>query len=126
MGAGMARSLARAGHDVTVWNRTSEKARAVAGEGITAVDSVTEAVSGADAVITMLFDADATLDVAEEIVGALGTDSVWIQAGTVGPDGARRIAEAGTGSMLDAPVLGTKQPAEEGKLVVLVSGPDAL
>ena len=126
MGAGMARSLARAGHDVTVWNRTSEKAEAVAGDGITAVESVTEAVTGADAVITMLFDTDATLAVADEIVGALGADSVWIQSGTVGPDGARRIAEAGTGSMLDAPVVGTKQPAEDGKLVVLVSGPDAL
>lgn len=126
MGAGMARSLARAGHDVTVWNRTSEKAQAVAGEGITAAESVTDAVTGCDAVITMLFDTDATLAVADDIVGALGADSVWIQAGTVGPDGARRIAEAGTGSMLDAPVLGTKKPAEDGKLVVLVSGPDTL
>jgi 3-hydroxyisobutyrate dehydrogenase len=126
MGAGMARSLARAGHDVTVWNRTAEKAQAVAGDGIAVADSVTAAVTGADAVITMLFDAEATVAVADDIVAALGADSVWIQSGTVGPDGARRIAEAGTGSMLDAPVLGTKQPAENGKLVVLVSGPQAL
>jgi 3-hydroxyisobutyrate dehydrogenase len=126
MGAGMARSLARAGHHVTVWNRTADKADAIAGGEITASESVTDAVTGADAVITMLFDLDATLSIADDIVAALGPDSVWIQSGTVGPGGARRIAEVGTGGMLDAPVLGTKQPAEEGKLVVLVSGPDAL
>lgn len=126
MGAGMARSLARAGHQVAVWNRTAEKATAMANDDISAAGSVGEAVTGADAVITMLFDLDATLSVAEDIVAALGPDSVWIQSGTVGPDGARRIAEAGAGGMLDAPVLGTKQPAAEGKLVVLVSGPDAL
>lgn len=126
MGAGMARSLANAGHHVTVWNRTAEKARAIAGGEITATDSVTEAVTGADAVVTMLFDLDATLAVADDIVAALGPDSVWIQSGTVGPDGARRLGEVATGGLLDAPVLGTKQPAEEGKLVVLVSGPDAL
>lgn len=126
MGAGMARSLARAGHHVTVWNRTAEKAEALAGDNITATSSVTDAVTGADAVVTMLFDLEATLAVADDIVAALGPDSVWIQSGTVGPDGARRLAEVATGGLLDAPVLGTKQPAEEGKLVVLVSGPDAL
>jgi 3-hydroxyisobutyrate dehydrogenase len=49
---------------------------------------------------------------------------VWLQAATVGPEGMRRIAErAGTANLLDAPVVGTKKPAEEGALVPLVSGP---
>jgi 3-hydroxyisobutyrate dehydrogenase len=126
MGAGMARSLRREGHDVVAWNRTAARAEPLAKDGIKVAESVTEAVSGADAVITMLFDADATLAIADELLAALGPDSVWIQAGTVGVDGAQRIARVGGERVLDAPVLGTKKPAEEGKLVVLVSGPAQL
>jgi 3-hydroxyisobutyrate dehydrogenase len=122
MGTGMARSLRHDGHDVIVWNRTKAKAELLADEGIGAADSVVEAVTGADAVITMLFDADATLAVRDDVVGALGADAVWIQSGTVGRDGIRRIAQQAGCDILDAPVLGTKKPAEEGKLVVLVSG----
>src|SRR5690349_1245243 len=92
MGAGMARSLAREGHDVVVWNRTAEKARQVAHDGIAVAGSVAEAVTGADVVITMLFDEDSVLAVADELTGALGPDAVWLQCSTVGPDGARRIA----------------------------------
>jgi len=126
MGAGIAQSLARAGHAVTVWNRTAAKAEPLASDSISVASSVAEAVTGSDAVITMLFDTEATLAVADDIVGSLGADSVWIQSGTVGPEGARRIASVATGGLLDAPVLGTKKPAEEGRLVVLASGPDAL
>jgi 3-hydroxyisobutyrate dehydrogenase len=126
MGAGMARSLAAAGHSVTVWNRTKEKAEPLASDSITVKSTVAEAVTGSDAVITILFDTDATLAVADEIVASLGADSVWIQSGTVGPEGARRIASVATGRLLDAPVLGTKKPAEEGNLVVLASGPEPL
>ncbi len=126
MGAGIAGSLAREGHEVVVWNRTAARAEAVAGDGVTAAGSVAEAVSGSDAVVTVLFDTDAVLAVTGEIVRALGPDAVWIQASTVGPDGARRIAEAAGGQIVDAPVLGTKKPAQEGALVVLASGPTAL
>jgi 3-hydroxyisobutyrate dehydrogenase len=123
MGAGMARSVQRSGADVVVWNRTRERADPLADDGITVADSVTDAVSGADVVLTMLFDADAVLSVCDEITGALGTDSVWLQSSTVGPDGMRRIAEAASGTpIIDAPMVGTKQPAEQGKLVALVSG----
>ncbi len=122
MGAGMARSVRAAGHDVAVWNRTRAKAEPLAADGITVADSVADAVRGADAVITMLYDADATLSVGAELVAALGDSAVWIQSGTVGPAGVRRIASAAGRDILDAPVLGTKKPAEEGRLVVLVSG----
>lgn len=122
MGAGMARSLRREGHDVVVWNRTRAKAEAAAEDGIAVADSVADAVGTADAAITILFDTDATLAVTDELVGALPADSVWIQSGTVGPDGARRIAGRAGRDILDAPVLGTKKPAEEGSLIVLVSG----
>ncbi len=124
MGAAMARSLAREGHEVVAWNRTPERARDL-GEGVTAATSVSEAVSGADAVVTMLFDTDSVLAVAAEVAEALGPDAVWLQCSTVGPDGMRRIAEAAAVAdrLLDAPVLGTRKPAEDGALVLLVAGP---
>jgi 3-hydroxyisobutyrate dehydrogenase len=125
MGAAMARSLAREGHDVSVWNRTPERAEAVAGDRITACGAVADALLGADVAFTMLYDADSVLDVTAEIEGALGSDAVWAQSTTVGPDGMRRIADAAgpaRDKLLDAPVLGTRQPAEEGTITVLVSG----
>jgi 3-hydroxyisobutyrate dehydrogenase len=126
MGSGMAGSLAREGHEVVVWNRSADKARALVGGGISAADTVADAVTGADAVVTVLFDTDAVLGVTPEIAGALGPDAVWVQSSTVGPDGARRIAEQAGGRILDAPVIGTRKPAADGTLVVLVSGPEAL
>lgn len=122
MGASMARSLARAGHDVVVWNRTPEKAHPLAEAGIDVAGSVADAVTGADVVITMLFDGDSVLAVTDELTGALGPDAVWLQASTVGPDGARQIGER-SDRVVDAPVLGTRKPADDGALVVLASGP---
>jgi 3-hydroxyisobutyrate dehydrogenase len=60
-------------------------------------------------------------------VDALGPNAVWLQSATVGPDGMARIADrlgitAAAAHLLDAPVLGTREPAEQGRLVVLVSG----
>ncbi len=127
MGAGMARSAARGGHEVVAWNRTRAKAEPLAQDGIEVADSVIAAVTGADVVITILFDADAVLDVTAELVDALGSDAVWLQSATVGPEGIARIAQAaGDRQLLDAPMLGTKQPAEQGTLVPLVSGPQEL
>jgi 3-hydroxyisobutyrate dehydrogenase len=127
MGAAMARSLAREGHEVAVWNRTRARADEAAGDSITAYGSVREAVSGADLVITALFDADNVIAVADDVVAALGRDAVWLQVSTVGPDGMARIAAAAAvgDRLLDAPVLGTRKPAEDGTLVVLLSGPAA-
>lgn len=127
MGAGMARSMQRAGLDVSVWNRTSGKAAALTDDGIDVADSVTQAVTGADAVITMLYDTDAVLDVIADLTGSLGPDAVWLQSSTVGINGIARIAETARGAkLIDAPVLGTKAPAENGKLTPLVSGPGEL
>lgn len=128
MGAAMARSLAREGHEVTVWNRTPERARAAAGDRITACGAVADALLGADVAYTMLYDADSVVDIAAEVVGSLGEDAVWAQSTTVGPAGMRRIAAAAAAvgdRLLHAPVLGTRQPAEDGKLTVLVAGPTA-
>jgi 3-hydroxyisobutyrate dehydrogenase len=122
MGAGMARSLRREGHEVVAWNRSPDKAAPLRDDGIEVAESVADAVGGADAAVTILFDTGATLSVADELLGSLGPDAVWIQSGTVGIDGIRRIAEHADRDILDAPVVGTKKPAEEGKLTVLLSG----
>lgn len=124
MGGPMARNLAAAGFDVRAWNRTAEKARALAGERILACDTVAEAVSGADAVLTVLSDGNAVRDAVSDAIGSFG-DAIWIQSSTIGIDATealeRLAAEHGI-SFVDAPVLGTKQPAEQGQLTVLASG----
>lgn len=129
MGAGMARSLLREGFDVSVWNRTLEKAKPLAKDGARVAGSAAEAVVGADVVVTMLFDVDATVEVMEAALPHAPDGVVWLQAGTVGIDGIRRLgdlAERHGVGMLDAPVLGTKAPAENGQLIVLASGPSSL
>jgi 3-hydroxyisobutyrate dehydrogenase len=125
MGAGMVRSLRRADLPVRMWNRDPAKARALTGTGAEALDAAAEAVRGADVVLTMLLDADAVLDVIRSAAPAAGT--TWLQASTVGVDGADRTAEAARELdlvLVDCPVLGTRQPAEQGKLVLLASGPE--
>lgn len=126
MGAGMARNLAGAGLDVTVWNRDLDRARPLAEAGVTVAEDLSRAVASADVVVTMLFDADAVAQVMEQALPATLPEAVWVQSSTVGLDGTERLAELahrhGIG-FVDAPVLGTKQPAEQGTLVVLAGGP---
>jgi 3-hydroxyisobutyrate dehydrogenase len=123
MGSGMGRSLARAGVDVTVWNRSADKARAL---GLPVADDVTDAVQGKDVVVTMLFDVDAVTAVMRDALPAMRDDAVWVQTSTVGLEEtaelARMAAERGV-AFVDAPVLGTRQPAENGQLTVLAAGP---
>lgn len=124
MGAGMARSLVRAGHAVTVWNRTAARAEPLAADGATVAGSPAEAVAGAEVVVLMLFDTGAVLSVLD---AAAGSDAVWLQASTIGPEGTDAVVAAAPGlRLVDAPVLGTKGPAEQGTLVALLSGDAAL
>jgi 3-hydroxyisobutyrate dehydrogenase len=123
MGAGMARSLDRAGLDVTVWNRSADKARALE---LPVADDPAAAVRDADVVVTMLFDAESVAEVMAEALPAMRDGAVWLQTSTVGLDGTDRLAalaaEHGV-PFVDAPVLGTRQPAENGQLTVLAAGP---
>jgi 3-hydroxyisobutyrate dehydrogenase len=126
MGAPMARNIRAAGHDVSAWNRSREKAEPLAEEGITVAGSVAEAVAGADVVVTMLADAQAVETVVEEALGALD-GAVLAQMSTIGIAATERLikrtADAGV-AFVDAPVSGTKQPAEQRQLLVLASGPE--
>lgn len=130
MGAGMARSLARAGHRVTVWNRTPDKALPLADEdGIKTVEDLGDALGGADFVLTMLFDADAVWEVMHQALPSAPQHTVWVQSSTVGVAGATRLAELADEhdiAYVDAPVLGTRQPAEDGQLIVLAAGDEQL
>jgi 3-hydroxyisobutyrate dehydrogenase len=133
MGGPIARNLAAAGIDTTAWNRTREKAEPLARDGVRVADTPSEAVGGANAVITMLASADAVRDVMGGDRGALGAmeeGASWIQMSTIGIAGTEEMEElAGDAGVafVDAPVLGTKQPAEQGQLIALAAGPpDAL
>jgi len=129
MGLPMARNLRAAGLAVRAWNRTADKARPLADDGATVCDSPAEAVSGADFVVTMLADGPAAHEVVSSVADSVPAGAVWIQMGTVGLEWTSRLgalAEEHGLSFVDAPVLGTRQPAEQGKLVVLGSGPDDL
>ena len=129
MGAGMAQSLLRDGFDVTVWNRTPERAEPLTDDGaVVALDPVA-AVADADVVMAMLFDTESTLSVMETVLPHLGDGAVFVQCATVGVEGAAQTASLAAThgvAFLDCPVLGTKAPAEQGKLVMLASGDPAL
>ena len=129
MGTGMAHAMLLAGVDVRVWNRNPDRAAPLAEDGATVAPTPDAAVRGADVVITMLYDADSVLDVVGGISDAFPTDGVWLQSATVGLAGMARVAQLADEQrlhVLDAPVLGTKQPAEKGQLIVLASGDPAL
>jgi 3-hydroxyisobutyrate dehydrogenase len=129
MGIAMARNLAGAGIDVRAWNRTHEKVAPLADDGAAVLDTPREAAAGADVVLTMLSDADAVMAVMEGEDGAAGAvepGATWLQMSTIGIEGTERcaaLADRHGLAFVDAPVVGTKQPAEQGKLVVLGSGP---
>jgi 3-hydroxyisobutyrate dehydrogenase len=129
MGGAMARNIAAAGLETRAWNRTREKAAPLAEDGIDVADTPSDAVAGAGAVITMLASGDAVRDVATGDGGALASmdqGAVWLQMSTIGIAATDEMAgiarEAGV-TFVDAPVLGTKEPAEQAKLVVLAAGP---
>jgi 3-hydroxyisobutyrate dehydrogenase len=131
MGFGMARNIARAGLQLHAWNRSRERAEPLSEDGARIYDTPAEAAAAADVIVTMLTDADVVLASMQGEDGALAgarSGSVWVQMSTIGEQGTARCIQLAREHELvfvDAPVLGTKQPAAEGKLVVLASGPES-
>lgn len=125
MGSAMARTIAASGFTLRVWNRTRGRAHALRDIGATIADSPADAVTDADIVITMLADGDAVRTVMDGAIPSMRRDAVWAQMSTIAPEQTaafrRRATDAGV-RFVDAPVLGTKRPAEEGTLLVLASG----
>lgn len=128
IGAAMARQLLAHDHDVRVWNRSQDKARPLADDGAVVAADPAEAARGAEVVLVVLFDADSVVEVLEQAAPGFGDETVVVQSSTVGLDISRvaEVAERLGVRLLDAPVLGTRGPAEQGKLTVLASGDPGL
>ena len=130
MGSAMARNLVAAGLNTRVWDRSSSATAPLADAGAVVVASAREAVRDADVVITMLPTADAVDSVFFDggAADALADGSVWAQMGTIGVEATLRIrdrlaAQRPNVTFVDAPVSGSKGPAEQGQLLILASGP---
>lgn len=121
----MARRMLGAGLPVRAWNRTRERAEPLAADGAVVVDTPSEASEGADVLVTMLTDGPAVESVVAD--GVLRPDLVWLQTSTVGVRWTKTLAaraREADAHYLDAPVVGTVGPAEQGQLVVLAAGDD--
>jgi len=128
MGSRMAANLVRAGMTVAVYNRTAERARPLGEVGATVVASAADAVREADIVITVLSDPQAVRAVAVGeggILSAMGSGSLWVDCSTVDPACVQEMAAAAGERgvrYVDAPVAGSKGPAEKGELLFLAGG----
>lgn len=130
MGAGVAASLVRAGHDVTVWNRSQARAEPLGALGATVAPDAGTAVADAQVVLLTLFDADAVVDVLEQAAGEAPESAVWVQCSTIGVAGTETVVQLAAKygiTLVEAMMLGTKAPAEQGTLTLLTAGaPDVL
>jgi 3-hydroxyisobutyrate dehydrogenase len=132
MGAAMARNLVAAGLRATVWDRSPAVLEPLVAAGAVAAPTPADAVRGADVVITMLPTADVVGSVMldEAVLAQFEHGAVWAQMGTIGVDAtveidARLRRERPDVLFVDAPVSGSKGPAEAGQLLILASGPAA-
>ena len=132
MGSAMTRNLASAGVNTRVWDRSPAATAPLAGAGAVVAPSAREAVRDADVVITMLPTADAVESVIFDggVADAFADGCVWAQMGTIGVESTQRIrdrlaAQRPAVTFVDAPVSGSKGPAEQGQLLILASGPAA-
>jgi 3-hydroxyisobutyrate dehydrogenase len=128
----MAASAMRAGIPVIVWSRNLEAARDLAGRGAEVAGTAAGAARRAAIVVTMVTDADAVISVARDqgMLAALAPGAIWAQMSTIGVAGIDRVAALAGAQrpdvmLLDAPVSGSKDPAERGELTIFASGPGA-
>jgi 3-hydroxyisobutyrate dehydrogenase len=128
MGFPMARNLLAAGFQIRAWNRTRERAEPLRDAGAEVFEEPGDAARGAELIVTMLSDAVAVIDTAAAALDAADEGLSWLQMSTIGLEGTDRCAElaehAGV-ALVDSPVLGTREPAQKGELIVLASGPES-
>jgi 3-hydroxyisobutyrate dehydrogenase len=132
MGQGMANSALRAGIPTAVWNRDPDVARRFAERGAEVMSTAAAAVKTVDVCITMVTDAEAVAAIAVDsgMLEALPSGAVWAQMSTIGVDGTEAIVAIVNErrpdiTFIDAPVSGSKVPAEQGKLTIFASGAQA-
>jgi 3-hydroxyisobutyrate dehydrogenase len=130
MGHGMATSALRAGIPTIVWNRTPAATRDLAARGAQVAATAADAARHAAIVVTMVTDTDAVVAIARDqgMLAALAPGASWVQMGTIGVAGIERVAamvaaERPDVTLLDAPVSGSRDPAEHGQLTIFASGP---
>ena len=127
MGRAFAARAIETGHQTTVWNRTPGRAAALVASGAIVADTLAAAVTGADAVLVVLADDTAVLDVClgdDGVLASLEPDAVFANVSTVSPETARRLAELGPdGRVLDTPVMGSPSMIAGGLGRFLVGGP---
>ena len=131
MGHGMASSALREGIPTIVWNRRPEATRDLAERGAVVADSAADAARRAGIVVTMVTDVAAVVSIAQDqgMLAALAPGAIWAQMSTIGVAGIERVAamveaERRDVSLVDAPVSGSKDPAQQGALTIFASGPD--
>lgn len=131
MGRAMATSALRAGIPTIVWNREPQATRNVAELGAEVAETAADAARRAEIVVTMVTDADAVISIArdEGMLAALAPGTIWVQMSTIGVAGIQRVAalvdaDRPDVTLLDAPVSGSKVPAEQGQLMIFASGPE--
>jgi 3-hydroxyisobutyrate dehydrogenase len=131
MGHGMATSALRAGIRTIVWNRNPAATRDLANLGAEVAETAADAARQAAIVVTMVTDIDAVISIARDqgMLAAFPPDAIWVQMGTIGVAGIERVAELvdverPDVTLLDAPVSGSRDPAEEGQLTIFASGPE--
>src|SRR4051812_16119644 len=124
MGAPMARNLLKAGFQVRVWNRTLDKARVLAAEGADLAETPADAVREAAFVITMLTDTAAVLAVMGQAAESVPDGAVWLQTSMdTDRECVAELAEDHGITFVHCPVIGTRETAKRGRLVVLAAGP---
>jgi len=132
MGFPMALNLLKAGYQVTVWNRTADKCDAIVEAGAVYAKSAREVVEASDVTFAMLSDPEAALAVVrgdQGVAAGMSAGKGYVDVSTVdaatAAEIARKVENAG-GSYLEAPVSGSKKPAQDGLLVFLTAGDEAL
>jgi 3-hydroxyisobutyrate dehydrogenase len=131
MGHAMATSALRSGIPTIVWNRDPAATRDLADLGAEVAESPAGAARRAAIAVTMVTDADVVLSIARDLgmLAALAPGAIWVQMSTIGVVGIERVealadAERPDVTLIDAPVSGSKDPAERGQLTIFASGPD--
>jgi 3-hydroxyisobutyrate dehydrogenase len=126
MGGAMAQRLLSLDHEVSVWNRTPQRAAELVACGASCAGSPREAADGAAVVLVSVADADALRSVthgADGVLAGLGADAVFVNASTVQPDVVRALAaQVGDARVVDPGVLGNMNHARDGELRVYAGG----
>jgi len=127
MGRAFAARAIETGHETTVWNRSPGRVAELVAGGAIEVDTAIAAAAGAEAVLVVLADDAAVLDVCLSDAGVLASleaDAVFANVSTVSPETSRHLAELGPeGRVLDAPVMGSPQMIAAGWGRFLIGGP---